>query len=640
MAGKQILILSKDAALDQTIRNALPPACQATTYTTLKALTKTRPLATLILLDVSLLNAPTLTERGLQELTRYPLVAYLPSWKDIERLNAHLPNIKLLGILHPPLNPTHCEALLNRAFNQVAQAPRRQRLKQDLEEANSLLNRRLQALNTLYTVGKFIVSSLNVDEVLSRVLDVSVNLTQAEEGFVLLREGDTLYLRAAKNLKSDLVERLHQEANDEIAWRVIRSGRPVMLQRETRIATGYLARAVLYVPLQAGNADQVGVLAILNRTRDKGFDEEQLFTLSSVADFAAITLKNAQLFNTIEAEQSRLRTILSEAAESILITDVTDHLLLWSQTAAEVLEIPEDAKGHPVSEVINHPDVLNLFEETQTTAEPVHAEITLDDGERIFNAQLTQIRRLGRVMVMQDITHLKELDRLKSEFVSTVSHDLRTPLTTIQGYIALLKNVGPLNAQQEEFIAKALNSLDYITDLISDLLDIGRIEAGYNLEMKRLRFDRLLQDACHEMASQAEDADLTLHCPHPTTPLWVQGNANRLRQVIENLISNAVKYNQPNGWIRVSHERDNGHVIVNIQDNGIGIPEEHQAHIFDRFYRVQAPETEDIQGTGLGLAIVKSVIEKHHGRVWVNSKPDKGSTFSFILPLEDPPSRD
>ncbi len=636
MAQEQILILSDSTTLQQTIRDALPKGYRATSYPTLTALTALEepPAAALLLLDVKLLRSPTPSASQLRALSRYPALIFLPDLDDVRTVNEQLPHLQLAGVLPAPLDAKYCKKVLERTLTWAEREPRRQRLQQDLERANTLLNRRLQALNTLYTVGKFIVSSLDVTEVLERVLNASVNLTQAEEGFVLLREDDSLYLRAARNMNGELMERLHREANDEIAWRVIRSGRPVMLQRETRIATGYLVRALLYVPLQAGEEKRMGVLAVINRTRDRGFDEEQLFTLSSVADFAAITLKNAQLFNTVETEQSRLRTILGEAAEIILITDSNARLLLWSQTAGDVLDIPTHAEGHPVDEVISHPGVLELFHKTQDTREPAHAEISLD-GNRIFNAQLTPIQDLGRVVVMQDISHLKELDRLKSEFVSTVSHDLRTPLTTIQGYIALLENVGPLNTQQKTFINKALNSLSYITDLISDLLDIGRIEAGYNLEMEKLRFDILLQETCQELQPQAEEAALTLHCPSISQPLWVHGNANRLRQVLENLISNAIKYNPAPGWVRITHELNSNHVIVHVSDNGIGISKEHQSRIFERFYRVQAPETEDVRGTGLGLAIVNSVVEKHGGRVWVKSAPGEGSTFSFILPLEE-----
>jgi len=405
----------------------------------------------------------------------------------------------------------------------------------------------------------------------------------------------------------------------------------VMLKRETKIVTGYLAQALLYVPLRTPERGNVGVLGVVNRLQEGGFTEEQLFTLSAIADFVAIALDNARLFSAVEAERSRIRTILRHATEAILVTDSQGRLLLWSQTAGEIFQLPDDAEGQPVEQAIAHSQLLELIGAAGGADGIAHVEITLDDG-RTFNCQLTIIKPLGRVVVMQDITHLKELDRLKSEFVSTVSHDLRTPLTTIQGYVALLNRVGPLTLQQQSFIDKALDGLDQITNLISNLLDIGRIEAGYDLEMYPLRLEQLLVEATQSMARQVEQAGLALHWTPSPEPLWVLGNPRRLRQVLENLISNAIKYNRRGGWIKVEGRRDGDHIIVNVRDNGIGIPLEEQLHLFERFYRVQTPETEDIRGTGLGLSIVKSVIEKHKGRAWVESSPGEGSIFSFILP--------
>jgi two-component system, OmpR family, phosphate regulon sensor histidine kinase PhoR len=183
-----------------------------------------------------------------------------------------------------------------------------------------------------------------------------------------------------------------------------------------------------------------------------------------------------------------------------------------------------------------------------------------------------------------------------------------------------------------------LSSLDHITDLISDLLDIGRIEAGYDLDMQTFRFDELIESTVGAFQVAAHDARVNLAVQGNPAPVWVRGNGRRLRQVLENLISNALKYNHTGGWVRVGVSQDNDHVIVCVSDSGIGIPRNEQARIFARFYRVQSPETENIDGTGLGLAIVKSVVERHHGRVWVKSTVGKGSTFCFVLPASEAPA--
>lgn len=510
-----------------------------------------------------------------------------------------------------------------------------QSLEKTLAEANRRLNARLQELNTIYTVGKSVTSSLDAREILDRVVLASVNLTQADDGFIVLKEGDQLFVRVIKRREDRYTEHLHEATSDGVAWQVIRSQRPAMLNRETEIATGLLVQALLYVPLAASGDGAVGVLGVVNREREDAFSEGQLFALSTLAGFAATALENARLFALREAERSRLSSILEQATEAIIVTDMRDRLWLWSETAARLFELDDQAQGRPLISFVENEDLHALFYEAQGDAEVHHNEVTLDDGQ-VFNAQLSTIEHVGRVVVMQNITHLKELDRLKSEFVSTVSHDLRTPLTTIQGYVALLERAGPLTDMQADFVDRALRSLTHITSLISDLLDIGRIEAGYDLEMQAVRLDELVRTTVDATQTYAIEENLTLTMDVPRTPLWVWGNQRRLRQVLENLISNAIKYNRPEGWVRVSAGQDGDHIIVRVRDAGIGIPPEEQARIFDRFYRVHAPGTEDVQGTGLGLSIVKSVIEKHKGRIWVESTLGEGSTFSFVIPTLEP----
>lgn len=249
-----------------------------------------------------------------------------------------------------------------------------------------------------------------------------------------------------------------------------------------------------------------------------------------------------------------------------------------------------------------------------------------------MNAQITSAPQLGRVVVMQDITKLKELDRIKTEFVQTVSHDLRTPLTTIQGYVMLLDRAGSLNEMQRAFVRKALDSLADITDLITDLLDLGRIEAEYEMPMQDLQLQQILKEVQTRHQNQARELNINLEVVPPETPLQVRGNPYRLQQALGKVVDNAIKYNRPNGEVKLDTEDTGEHVIVRVKDNGFGIPLADQAHIFERFYRVILPETESIRGTGLGLAIVKSIIERHRGRIWVESAVGEGSCFTLLLP--------
>lgn len=637
MNSPHILVFSEKASVYQELVQVLPAETVTVHLATLTALRDALPApeATLVLLHLSAVNdteALTLVDERAAGASLVIITAESPTVSQFNMLLEH--NVQAL--IAYPFQAEQVRAILTRALERAERQASQRYLKDNLTRVNRQLNQRLQEINAIYTVGKSVTSSLDVEEILARIVEASVNLTQAEEGFILLTDNGKLYLRVSKNMNAELAQRLCVEASDPIARQVIRSGRPTMLQRSTKIATGYLVRALLYVPIQSPGRGTIGVLSVVNLERNQAFTENQLFTLSAIADFAAIALENAQLFAAVEAERSRLSAILEHAAEVILVTDMDNRLWLWSDSAAENFAIKPDARGQKVIDYIENIGVRELFARLGEDQTLVHNEVDLEDG-RVFNAQLSSIDHIGRVVVMQDISHLKELDRLKSEFVSTVSHDLRTPLTTIQGYVELLERAGPLNEVQRDFIGNALRSLNHITELISDLLDIGRIEAGYDLEMCPFCINDVIQQSVDAHAVLLEQAELFTVLDIPDEPLWIHGNARRIRQVLDNLISNAIKYSRPGGPVKVTAQRGTDYVIVSIEDQGIGIPLEEQPKLFERFYRAHTPEVEDISGTGLGLSIVKSVIEKHKGRVWVRSYPGKGSTFAFILSLCSPP---
>lgn len=634
---EHILVYSENISVYQELMGLLPSGYVTTHLETTVALREALQArdSILLILALSPLNETRVLQTVREEIEDLPLLFVTRPQPQASLVNALL-DLNLRALIQYPFDGEDVRAIIAGTLEQARQRAHRQQLKDDLAAANHKLSQRIQEINAIYAIGKSVTSSLDIDEVLERIVDASVNLTQSEEGFILLMEEDKLYLRIAKNMNEALATRFNTEAYDPVARQVIRTGRPTMLHRDTKIATGYLVRSLLYVPLQAPGRGTIGVLGVVNVVRTHAFDENHLFTLSSFADYAAIALENARLFSAVEAERSRISTILQHAAEAIMLTDMDNRLWLWSDAAATSFDIRPENRGQAIEVCIHNAALRELFAKAREDGTILHTEVDLENG-RVFNAQLSSIDHIGRVAVMQDITHFKELDRLKSEFVSTVSHDLRTPLTTIQGYIDLLERVGPLSEEQRNFVEKALTSLSHITALITDLLDIGRIEAGYDLDMRLCNMNELVEQTVAAHKIQIEQQDLRLCVDLPERPAWVLGNGRRLRQVLDNLMSNALKYNRPDGWIKIAVESDDKYVTVRVQDNGIGIPIEEQPKIFERFYRVQSPETGTISGTGLGLAIVKSVIEKHKGRIWVKSYPDKGSVFAFVLAAQPAP---
>jgi len=237
-------------------------------------------------------------------------------------------------------------------------------------------------------------------------------------------------------------------------------------------------------------------------------------------------------------------------------------------------------------------------------------------------------------VTMQDITHLKELDRIKSDFVSTVSHDLRSPLTAILGYVELIGRAGPVTDQQREFIHRVQMSVNNITSLINDLLDLGRIEAGFDTRKEIVPLAAIIQYAVEGLRTRINEKGQILTLSIEEKLPSVLGNPVRLRQLINNVLGNSVKYTSRGGQIGICLRAEAGQVIIQVSDNGPGIPPADQPYIFDKFYRASNVPN-DVPGTGLGLAIVKSIVENHQGRIWVDSTLGQGSIFTVVFPIAD-----
>ncbi|HIQ01271.1 MAG TPA: response regulator [Anaerolineales bacterium] len=531
-----------------------------------------------------------------------------------------------------PFEPEEMARAIERALEEVRLRRERDRLVERLEEANRRLERQLQELNTLYSIGRSVTSLLNLETVLTRVVEAAVFLTRAEEGILLLAEPETgdLVLRAAKDLEERQAKGLRIRVQDSLAGQVMESGEPLLATTgQVKVATGYLVRSLIYAPLRMPERGVTGILGVTNRKTERPFTTHDVQLLSALADYAAVAVENARLYEETETGRRKLEAVLWETEEAVIILDPQLRILLCNPAAGAALGLPPDAVGQPASEVIAESALQELFRVIKKAQRTLHAQVTVPSG-RTYSAQLTPVEGVGYALMMQDITHLKELDRVKSEFVFTVSHDLRTPLTTIRGYVDLLERVGPLNDQQRTFVERVRVSILHITDLIGDLLDLGRIEAGYDLEMEPLHLEGIIDAVVEEFLPLAEEKQQELRWERSPLPL-IRGNPRRLRQVMENLLSNAIKYTQEGGWIAVEAAEDDGHIVIRVADNGVGIPLADQPYIFERFYRAQMEGTEEVEGTGLGLAIVKSVIERHGGRVWVESRPGVGSVFTFVL---------
>jgi two-component system NtrC family sensor kinase len=500
----------------------------------------------------------------------------------------------------------------------------------EIEDGHKL-KRRITELETLAQVGRKVTASLDLDHVLTAVVDAAVRLTGAEEGSLLLldKTSGELYMRASKNFDEAFAHAFRLRVHDSIAGQVVKSGKLVLLQEGERkkIKTAYLVQSLIYVPLKI-KGRTIGVLGVDNRTAGGNLTQEDTAVLEALADYAGIAIENAQLYAELSEVRSRLEMLLAQTESGVVVVDEDMRLMMINPAARRILGLKGAVTDRPVDEVFDHRELLALMDAPGVL--PFRTEIEAEDG-RIFNAQRTKIDGVGQEIVMHDITHLKELDRAKSDFVITVSHDLRTPLTAILGYIRLVERAGEVNREQREYLTRVRSSVGRITNLVGDLLDLGRLEAGLDMAQEPVSLNLLAEQAVEALRGAAEARELTIETKIPGDLKPVIGDALSLRQMIDNLVDNAIKYTTNGDRVCVEAESQGHQVILRVSDTGTGIPLVDQPYLFDKFYR-GSNVGEEQEGSGLGLSIVKSIVDNHRGRIWVESLPGKGTTFTVILP--------
>ncbi len=496
------------------------------------------------------------------------------------------------------------------------------------------LQQRLDELETLARLGRTVTGSLDLDHVLTAIVDAAVELTGAEEGSLLLLDEDTgeLYMRAARNFQEEFVRTFRIPVTDTLAGSVIRNGQSVLLDDNTpqKIKTAYLVQSLIYVPL-AISGHVFGVLGVDNRQNRLPFTEHHTKLLGALAEFAVIAIENARLFADTISERRKMETVLTDVRDGVILIDQDQRLLLVNQVVRQALGLGEDRLvGRPFRDLFNQPPLLELLD-SASKATASRTELSLEDG-RIFSVQISPIPEVGHVFTLADITSLKKLDQIKSDFVHTVSHDLRSPLTAILGYVELIERAGAINDMQRDFIRRVQVSVHNITSLVDDLLDLGRIEAGFDTRMEPVQLDQIIHYAADGLRKQLAEKGHHLQTNLPADAPPILANPVQMRQMIDNLLENAIKYTPQGGTITVAGHLEQNQIILQVSDNGIGIPALDLPYIFDKFYRASnaAPE---MTGTGLGLAIVKSIVENHRGRVWVDSNTGQGTTFTIVLPL-------
>jgi len=338
-----------------------------------------------------------------------------------------------------------------------------------------------------------------------------------------------------------------------------------------------------------------------------------------------------------EMQKDRLRTLIENMGSGLILIDSRGYINLINRAYKEIFHInPSDYLHRLYYEAFEHKEVIKLVEEIFMTEVKVRKQLLLEvDIERrhfdVYGAPIigTNDEWRGIVLVFHDITELKKLEQMRKDFVANVSHELKTPITSIKGFTETLLDGAMHNEETlEYFLSIILKESDRLQSLIHDLLELSKIEQhGFELELQTINIVQMLKEIIIILQGKAEAKEIILESLSEKD-VFIQGDLNRLKQVFINLINNAIAYTPKGGKVQAIIEEKNDEVLVHIKDTGIGIEEKEIPRIFERFYRIDKARSRNSGGTGLGLAIVKHLVEAHHGYITVKSKVGKGTTFT------------
>lgn len=344
----------------------------------------------------------------------------------------------------------------------------------------------------------------------------------------------------------------------------------------------------------------------------------------------------------ISAEQEKKKTeaIVMNLSDGLIVLDSNNQIILLNPKAKQYLGLENkiiDLKLN--SEEINN--LKKIIEKTSQKKETFYDNVLIESPEKkylkIATSPVYDSRGLflGHVKVLHDVTREKEIDKMKSEFISIASHQLRSPLSNLKWLLEIMKKqeIGQINQEQQKIINLMDDSNKRLIKLVQELLNISRIEEGkIGFDLKKLDLNKIIQEVINDLLESAKQKNIKINFSKQELP-QILIDQDTIRMVIQNLIDNAIKYTKSNNPIEINSKIDNNNIIVSVKDSGIGIPQKDQPKIFSKFHRSQNAKNLAVNGTGLGLYIAKQIIEKHKGKIWFNSKENQGTSFYISLPL-------
>ncbi len=500
----------------------------------------------------------------------------------------------------------------------------------------------LETLRYVYQIDRELNNVISTRRVSSLWLDWGIRLSFADSGRVMLvdEREEALELVATYGYDQNYLNNLLEEGKRH-SWQKGITGRAVRTASTIYVANTLddehfypfspQTRSQYTVPIKRGN--KVIALLSLEKNIPDGFSVVERARVAQLCDRASVAMFNASLLREAEQERQKLNAILSTTADSVIVTDAEHRLVLVNASARSVfgLDTNTDMVYEPLETIFADTPIIEMYR-AGLSAENIFTQ-EFDVNNASFQAFMLPVEDVGYSLVLHDITLFKEIDKLKNDLVATVSHDLKTPLSAIKGYIGLVEMTEKISERGTLYVDRAKKAVEDMTNLIDDLLNVARIDAGIKLERELRSIYDLVNDVVEKYRILSDKKHIQVAIEIPDTLPAVYVDPSRITQVIGNLLSNAIKYTPDEGRAWVGARSDTEFVYIDVHDTGIGIPESAIPTLFDKFTRVPG-EGEKQEGTGLGLYIVRKLVEAHGGEISVKSKSGEGSTFTFSVPLQ------
>ncbi len=510
------------------------------------------------------------------------------------------------------------------------------------EQMRVSLQGRLDELNRLLVASRGVASSLKLSDALEPTLKAIAESGASSACIVLVREMLPSPVEIPMRFSSGAEKDTYLHFDHQLL---------ALTEDHERLVMATLSRTRgLDIDPKLPNPESLIAVALRHESRHygvlwAGYKKQHVFTesdirfISTIASQAVLAVANIRLFLTVEASRRQLEAVLNSTPDPVLVTDASNRLILANPAAGQIFGVMIRRGERPDLE--RTIQVKALYELLLVSSEERStAEINMPDGKTYLataSAMTAEDRTVGRVCILRDVTQLKEMDTLKSEFVSTVSHDLRSPLTLMRGYATMLEMAGELNEQQKSYAKMIVQGVDNMAKLVNNLLDLGRIDFGVGLQVESIPVLDIVQQVTGGLQMLAKDKQIDLAVEIPKElPHAIEADKALLHQAVYNLVENAIKYTPSGGEVFVHLESTPDSLTFAVQDSGIGIQKEDMKRLFEKFYRGTNREALVQRGTGLGLAIVRSIAERHGGRVWAESELGVGSTFYLLVPLTQP----